>query len=75
VLLNVDPYALNKVNTRHLGFTKDREKIIAHKFKYFKKGNKKGKIYNKQLFVATRLQACLHIKVLSRKDFTKNTVD
>jgi hypothetical protein len=75
VLLSVDPYALNKVNAEKPSFTKDGEKIIAHKFKYFKKGDKKGEIHSGQLFVVTRLQACPHIKVLPRKDFTKNTVD
>jgi hypothetical protein len=75
VSLNVDPYALNKVNVGKPSFTKDREKIIAYKFKYFKKGDKKGEIYSGQLFVATRLQACPYVKVLPCKDFTKNTVD
>lgn len=71
----MDPYALNRVNVGKPGFTEDREKIIAHKFKYFKKGNKKGEIHSRQLFVATGPQACPYVKVLPRKDFTKNTVD
>jgi hypothetical protein len=72
---NVDLYALNKANVGKLGFTEDGEKIIAHKFKYFKKGNKKDEIHSGQLFVATRPQACPYVKVLPHKDFTKNTVD
>jgi hypothetical protein len=75
VLLNVDLYVLNKVNAGKPSFTKDKETIIAHKFKYFKKDKKKGKIHSKQLFVATRPQACPYVKVLPCKDFTKNTVD
>jgi hypothetical protein len=55
VSLSVDPYALNKVNVGKPSFTKDGEKIMAHKFKYFKKGDKKGEIYSGQLFVVTRL--------------------
>jgi len=66
---------LNKVNAGKPGFTEDGEKIMAHKFKYFKKGDKKGEIHSGQLFVATGPQACPHVKVLPRKDFTKNTVD
>jgi len=48
---------------------------MGHKFKYFRKGDKKGQVYSGQLFVAIGPQACPHIKVLPRKDFTKNTVD
>jgi len=40
--ISTDPYKLNKLNIRKPGFTKDREIIIRHKFKYFKKSNKKG---------------------------------
>jgi hypothetical protein len=40
--INIDPYKLNKVNIGKLGFIKNREIIIGHKFKYFKKSNKKG---------------------------------
>jgi hypothetical protein len=49
--------------------------IIGHKFKYFRKGDKKGQVYSRQLFVAIRPQACPHVKVLPCKDFTKNTVN
>jgi len=48
---------------------------MGHKFKYFRKGDKKGQVYSGQLFVAIGPQACPHIKALPRKDFTKNTVD
>jgi hypothetical protein len=40
--VNTDPYKLNKLNTGKLGFIKDKEMIIRHKFKYFRKGDKKG---------------------------------
>lgn len=49
--------------------------ITGHKFKYFRKSDKKGQIHSGQLFVATGPQACRHINVLACKDFTKNTVD
>ena len=71
----MDPYALNKVNVGKPSFTKDGEKIMVHKFKYFKKGDKKGEIHSEQLFVVTRPQAYPHVKVLPCKDFTKNIVD
>jgi hypothetical protein len=54
---------------------KDGEIIIRYKFKYFRKGNKKGQVYSKQLFVAIKPQACPYIKVLPCKDFTKNIVN
>jgi hypothetical protein len=73
--ISTDPYELNKLNTGKPGFTKDGEIIIRHKFKYFRKGNKKGQVYSGQLFVVTRSQACPYIKVLPYKDFTKNIVD
>ncbi|KAG4435124.1 hypothetical protein IFR05_009389 [Cadophora sp. M221] len=73
--IGTDPYELNKLNAGKLGFTKDGEMIIGHKFKYFRKGDKKGQVYSGQLFVAIGPQACPHVKVLPRKDFTKNTVD
>jgi hypothetical protein len=44
--ISIDPYKLNKLNARKPGFTKDREIIIGHKFKYFRKGNKKGQVYS-----------------------------
>jgi hypothetical protein len=40
--ISTDPYKLNKLNAGKPGFTKDREIIIGHKFKYFRKGDKKG---------------------------------
>jgi hypothetical protein len=40
--ISIDPYKLNKLNIGKPGFTKDREIIIGYKFKYFRKGNKKG---------------------------------
>jgi hypothetical protein len=40
--ISINPYKLNKLNARKPGFTKDREIIIRYKFKYFRKGNKKG---------------------------------
>ena len=40
--ISIDPYKLNKLNARKPGFTKDKEIIIRYKFKYFRKGNKKG---------------------------------
>lgn len=73
--ISKDPYKLNKLNARKLGFTKDREIIIGYKYKYFKKGNKKGQVYSKQVFVAIRLQACPYVKVLLFKDFTRNIVN
>ena len=48
---------------------------MGHKFKYMRKGDKKGQVYSGQLFVAIRPQACRYIKVLPRKDFTKNAVN
>ena len=48
---------------------------MGHKFKYFRKGDKKGQVYSGQLFVAIRPQACPHVKVLPRKDFTRNIVN
>ena len=53
--IGIDPYKLNKLNIGKPGFTNNREIIIEYKFKYFKKGNKKGQIYNRQLFVAIGL--------------------
>jgi hypothetical protein len=44
--ISIDPYKLNKLNARKPGFTKDREIIIGYKFKYFRKGNKKGQVYS-----------------------------
>jgi hypothetical protein len=73
--ISINPYKLNKLNARKPGFTKDKEIIIRYKFKYFRKGDKKGQVYSKQLFIAIRLQACPYIKVLPRKDFTKNTIN
>jgi hypothetical protein len=73
--ISINPYKLNKLNIGKPGFTKDREIIMGYKFKYFRKGDKKGQVYNRQLFVAIRPQACPYIKVLPRKDFTKNIVD
>jgi hypothetical protein len=45
--ISTDPYELNKLNARKPSFIKDKEMIIRYKFKYFKKGNKKGQVYNK----------------------------
>jgi hypothetical protein len=73
--IGTDPYELNKLNAGKPGFTEDGEMIMGHKFKYFRKGDKKGQVYSGQLFVAIGPQACPHVKVLPRKDFTKNTVD
>jgi hypothetical protein len=73
--VGTDPYELNKLNTGKPGFTEDGEMIIGHKFKYFRKGDKKGQVYSGQLFVAIGPQACPYVKVLPRKDFTRNTVD
>jgi hypothetical protein len=73
--ISTDPYKLNKLNAGKPDFTKDKEIIIGHKFKYFRKGDKKGQVYNRQLFVAIRPQACPYIKVLPYKDFIKNIVD
>ncbi|KAM3068372.1 hypothetical protein ACMFMG_009511 [Clarireedia jacksonii] len=73
--ISTDPYELNKLNAGKPGFTEDGEIIMGHKFKYFRKGDKKGQVYSGQLFVAIGPQACPHVKVLPRKDFTKNTVD
>jgi hypothetical protein len=73
--ISINPYKLNKLNAGKPGFTKDEEMIIGYKFKYFRKGDKKGQVYSGQLFVAIRLQACPYIKVLPCKDFTKNTVN
>ena len=74
-VIDTDPYALNKLYAGKPGFTEDGEMIIGHKFKYFQKGDKKGQVHSGQLFVAVGPQAFPHIKVLPRKDFTKNTVD
>jgi len=52
--ISTDPYKLNKLNTGKPGFTKDREIIIRHKFKYFRKSDKKGQVYSGQLFVVIR---------------------
>ena len=73
--ISTDPYKLNKLNTGKPGFTKDGKMIMGHKFKYFRKGDKKGQVYSGQLFVAIRPQACPYIKVLPRKDFTRNIVN
>jgi len=73
--VSTDPYELNKLNAGKPGFIKDGEMIIGHKFKYFRKSDKKGQVYSGQLFVAIRPQACPHIKVLLRKDFIRNIVD
>jgi hypothetical protein len=73
--ISINPYKLNKLNARKPGFIKDREIIMRHKFKYFRKANKKGQVFSRQLFVTIRPQACPYIKVLPRKDFTKNTVN
>jgi hypothetical protein len=54
VEVGTDPYALNKANVGKPGFAEEGEMIIGHKFKYFKKGDKKGQIHSGQLFVATR---------------------
>jgi hypothetical protein len=40
--ISMDPYKLNKLNAGKPGFTKDKEIIIRHKFKYFRKNNKKN---------------------------------
>jgi hypothetical protein len=43
--ISTEPYELSKLNARKLGFAKDREMInliIGYKFKYFRKGDKKG---------------------------------
>jgi hypothetical protein len=40
--IKADSYKLNKLNAGKPGFIKDKEIIIRYKFKYFKKGNKKG---------------------------------
>jgi hypothetical protein len=73
--VSTDPYKLNKLNTGKPGFTKDGEIIIGYKFKYFRKGNKKGQIYSRQLFIIIGPQACPYIKVFPRKDFTRNIVN
>jgi hypothetical protein len=44
--INIDPYKLNKLNAGKPGFIEDGKMIIRYKFKYFKKGNKKGQVYN-----------------------------
>jgi hypothetical protein len=41
--ISIDPYKLNKLNIGKPGFTKDKEIIIGHKFKYFRKDNKKAR--------------------------------
>jgi hypothetical protein len=53
--ISINLYKLNKLNIGKPGFTKDREMIIGYKFKYFKKGDKKGQVYSRQLFVVIRL--------------------
>jgi len=73
--IDTDPYELNKLNAEKLSFTEDREMIMGHKFKYFRKDDKKGQVYSEQLFIVIELQACSHVKVLSHKDFIRNTVD
>jgi hypothetical protein len=73
--ISTDPYKLNKLNTGKPGFIKDRKIIIGYKFKYFRKSNKKGQVYSRQLFITIGLQACPYITVLSCKDFTRNTVN
>ena len=73
--ISTNSYKLNKLNTEKLDFTKDREMIIKHKFKYFRKSDKKGQIYSRQLFIVIRPQACSYIKILFYKDFTKNIVN
>jgi hypothetical protein len=73
--VGTDPYELNKINAGKPGFTEDGEMIMGHKFKYFRKGDKKDQVCSGQLFVAIGPQACPHVKVLPRKDFTKNTVE
>jgi len=73
--VSTDPYKLNKLSAGKPGFIKNGEMIIRHKFKYFKKGDKKGQVYNGQLFVAIKPQACPYIKVLLYKDFIKNTIN
>jgi hypothetical protein len=40
--ISTSPYKLNKLNARKSSFIKDKEIIIGYKFKYFRKGNKKG---------------------------------
>jgi hypothetical protein len=45
--ISTDPYELNKLNAGKPGFTKDREIIMGHKFKYFRKGDKKGQVYSR----------------------------
>jgi hypothetical protein len=40
--ISIDPYKLNKLNIGKPGFTENGEIIIGYKFKYFRKGNKKG---------------------------------
>ena len=52
--VSTDLYELNKLNTGKPGFTKDGEMIMGHKFKYFRKGDKKGQVYSGQLFVAIK---------------------
>jgi hypothetical protein len=44
--VSTDPYELNKLNAGKPGFTKDGEIIMGHKFKYFRKGDKKGQVYS-----------------------------
>ena len=40
--ISINFYKPNKLNAKKLSFIKDKEIIIRYKFKYFKKGNKKG---------------------------------
>jgi hypothetical protein len=44
--IGTDPYKLNKLNTGKPGFTEDGEMIMGYKFKYFRKGDKKGQVYS-----------------------------
>ncbi|PQE17586.1 C2 domain-containing protein [Rutstroemia sp. NJR-2017a WRK4] len=75
VITKNDPYELNKLFKGKPGYTENGEKIMGHKFNYYKKGERKGDIFSGQLFVAIGPQACPHLKVLPRRSFSKNTVD
>ncbi len=44
--IDTDSYKLNKLNAEKLSFFEDREMIIEHKFKYFRKSDKKDQIYS-----------------------------
>lgn len=50
--ININFYKLNKLNVKKPDFIKDKKIIIKYKFKYFKKDDKKGQIYNGQFFIA-----------------------